>query len=60
MTNYINRQMEKRNTDETDKDQINIERWFQVKKNLKYHAGGRIHLSSTSRFPIQIPYFEYC
>lgn len=32
MTNYINRQMEKRNTDETEKEQINIERWFQVEK----------------------------
>lgn len=52
MTNYINRQMEKRNTDVTEKEQINIERWFEVKKLEKYHTGGRIHLSS-----VQIPSF---
>lgn len=43
--------MEKRTTDETEKDQINIERWFYLKEKLENHAGGRIHFSS-----IQIPY----
>ncbi len=54
LTNYINRQMEKRNTDEMEKHQINIERWFLVGKNLKYHACGRVH----SKISIQTSYFS--
>lgn len=50
--------MEKRNTDETEKGQINMERWFQVKKKLEISHRWASTFVLHFKILIQISYFS--